>query len=95
MIQELEIEEDIYPEELYSRYQIKLINISNDSLSISFYDDNTIWYRYNYRVKDSGSINFTYKKEYTVAKILNSEFDIEQLEDEFLLFEELWSIIEK
>ena len=95
MVQELIIEEDIYPEEMNSRYGINLINSSNENVSISFYDDNIIWYRYNYKIKDGDSINYIYKNEFTVARIINSEFDIGQLEDNFLQFEELWQVIER
>ena len=71
---------DVYPER---RYSISLFNSVNERVSIDFNEDSSIWYRYDYRVKDKKSEVYHFEGEFELYQISNSQFDSKRLEDIF------------
>ena len=74
-------ERGVYPERGYS---ISLFNSINEVVSIDFNEDNSIFYRYDYRVKDIKNNVYQFEHEYEFYQISNWQFDESRLEGIFL-----------
>jgi len=82
-IKKIDIEDyemGVYPE---CGYSISLFNSVNERVSIDFNEDNSIWYRYDYRVKDKKSDVYHFEGEFELYQISDSHFDAKRLEDIF------------
>jgi hypothetical protein len=82
-IKEIDVEDyerGVYPELVYN---ISLFNNINEVVKIGFHEDNSIFYTYEYRVKDKENNVYQFEHEYEFYQISNLQFDANRLEEFF------------